>query len=80
MVPRRRRSIAWLSVGGVFGLSEKAAEGGPRLKHRSDVEVPAHLSDPLTNTCYVRKVGHRRPLGFVVVVVVRLSGCSLFRS
>ena len=44
MVPRRRRSIAWLSVGGgggggvVFDLSEEAAEGGSGLKHRSDVE------------------------------------------
>ena len=58
-------------------LSENATEGGSGLKHRSDVEIPAHLPDPLTNACHVWKVGHRRLLGFVVV---RLSGCSLFQS
>ena len=35
------------------------------------------VSSRRTNACHIRKVGHRRPLGFVVV---RLSGCSLFRS
>ena len=62
--------------GGGFDLSENAKENG----HRSDVEIPAHLPDPLTNACHVWKVGYRMLLGFVVVVVVRLSGCSLLRS
>ena len=65
---------------GAFDLSENAAERGPGLKHRSDVEVMAHLPDPLNNACHVWKVGHWRPLGFVFVVVFRLSGCSLFQS
>ena len=68
MVPRRRR---WID------LSENVTEGGPGLKHRSDVEVPAHLPDPLTNACHVWKVGYGGLLGFVVV---RLSECSLLRS
>ena len=37
--------------------SENAMEGGPGLKHRSDVEILAHLPDPLTNACHVWKIG-----------------------
>ena len=36
---------------GIFDLSENATQGGPRLEHRSDVEVPTPSPDPLTIAC-----------------------------
>ena len=55
MVLRRRLLVSpW---GGVLDLSEKIMDSGSGLEHRSDVEVPTHLSDPLTNASYVWTVG-----------------------
>ena len=38
----------------VFDFSNHGPESRARSKHHSDVVVPARLSDPLTNACYVR--------------------------
>ena len=38
----------------VFDFSKHGPESRARSKHHSDVVVPARLSDPLTNACYVR--------------------------
>ena len=38
----------------VFDLSEHGPESRARPKHHFDVVVPARLSDPLTNACYIR--------------------------
>ena len=37
----------------VFDLSEHGPESRARPKHHFDVVVPARLSDPLTNACYM---------------------------
>ena len=39
----------------VFDLSEHGPESRARPKHHFDVVVPARLSDPLTNICYIRQ-------------------------
>ena len=39
----------------VFDLSEHGPESRARPEHLSDVVVPACLSDPLTNVCYIRQ-------------------------
>ena len=41
---------------GVLDLSEERTEGGSGLEHRSDVEVPTHPPDLLTNASYIREV------------------------
>ena len=38
----------------VFDLSKHGPKSWARSKHHSDVLVPARLSDPFTNACYVR--------------------------
>ena len=38
----------------VFDISKHGPESRARSKHYSDVVLPARLSDPLTNACYVR--------------------------
>ena len=45
----------------VFDLSKHGPESRARSKHHSDVVVPARLSDPLTNACYIRQ-HHQRKL------------------
>ena len=44
----------------VFDLSEHGPESRARPKHHFDVVVPARLSDPLTNACYIRQHHQRR--------------------
>ena len=44
----------------VFDLSKHGPERRARSKHHSDVIVPARLSDPLTNACYIRQHHQRR--------------------
>ena len=39
----------------VFDVSKYGPESWARSKHHFDVVVPARLSDPLTNTCYIRQ-------------------------
>ena len=39
----------------VFDLSKHGPESRARSKHHFDIVVPARLSDPLTNACYIHK-------------------------
>ena len=45
----------------VFDFSEHGPESRARPKHHFDVVVPARLSDPLANACYIRQ-HHQRKL------------------
>ena len=69
-----------LSGEGVLYLGEKTAEGGTGLKDRSDAKVLTHPPGPLANACYVWEKGYWELLGFFVIFVARLSGCSSRRS
>ena len=49
------RIVSCFSMGrGSLTLVSMDRKVGPDLNNHSDVVVPARLSDPLTNTCYVR--------------------------
>ena len=64
LVPRRllvSPMFACFSMGErVFDLNEHGPESRARPKHHFDVVVPARLSDPLTNACYIRQHHQRR--------------------
>ena len=63
----------------VFDLSEHGPESRARPKHHFDVVVPARLSDPLTNACYIRQHHQRRlalSLGVAFSRLAFLRCCS----
>ena len=59
--------------GGVLDLSEERMEGGSWLEHRSDVEVPTHPPDLLTNTSYIREMDSGWPLLFPFPILLTIQ-------
>ena len=63
----------------VFDLSKHGPESRARPKHHFDVVIPARLSDPLTNACYIRQ-HHQRGLVISIYIIYLEATLSGVRS